>query len=167
MPLTDAINQLMRDAFTAPFALGAVSALAAGMNLYETGDSYTLQVPLSGMKPDQLNITARENMVTLQGATELPVPEGARPIYVGTRREEFREIVQLPSDVDAERASATFDNGILTLRLPKAASARDRSIQVNLGQRQNQGQNQGQTAPRPGEDTRQGRSQPPGQSQSS
>lgn len=165
MPLTDAINQLMRDAFTAPLALGAVSALAASMNLYETNDSYILQVPLPGMKPDQLNITARENMVTIQGATELPAPEGARPIFVGTRREEFREIVQLPGDVDAERANAAFDNGILTLRLPKAASARDRAIQVNLGQRQNQGQIQGQPGQQAGEDTR--RSQPPGSSQSS
>ncbi|MGZ3581675.1 MAG: Hsp20/alpha crystallin family protein [Ktedonobacterales bacterium] len=162
MPLTDAINQLMRDAFTAPLPFAAATPLIADMNLYETNDSYILQVPLPGMNPGQLQITARENVVTIQGATEFPVPENARHLYIGTRREQIREVVQLPGDVDAERASASYENGILTLRLPKAASSRDRAIRVALGQGQQPGQNQGQSqgqnqqAPRDGATTGQG-----------
>lgn len=146
MPLTDAINQLMREAFTAPLALTAATALTASMNLYETNDSYLLQVPLPGMKPDQVNVTARENMVTIEGVTEFPVPaEGARPLFIGTQREAIREQVRLPGDVDAEHASASYDNGILTLRLPKSAQARDRAIQISMGQAQQQSQQQGQS----------------------
>ena len=77
MPLTDAINLLMRDAFTAPLAFNA-TALTASMNLYETDDSYILQIPLPSMKPDQVNVSVRQNVVTIQGATEFPAPENAR-----------------------------------------------------------------------------------------
>lgn len=141
MPLPDAINQLMRDAFTMPMGASGGLMQTFGMNLFETKDSYILQVPLPAVKPDNLNITARENVVTLQGTVEIPPPENARNVYAGAIRGQFREIVQLPSEVDAEQANASYDNGVLTLTLPKAASARERSIKVTKGQ---QGQTQGQ-----------------------
>jgi HSP20 family protein len=136
MPLAEAVNQLMRDAFTMPFGIGAGAALAggtlaAGMNLFETDDSYIVQVPLPGVQPDQLNITARENIVTLQGTTEVAAPSGARGLYQGISRGQFREQVKLPGDVNAEQATASYENGILTLKLPKAASARERTIRVS------------------------------------
>lgn len=144
MPVTDAINQLMRNAFTAPLAFAAATPLIADMNLHETNDSYILQVPLSRMKPDQLQITARENVATIQGATDFLVPDTAHPISMGTRQEEIREQVQLPGDVNADRASASYENGILTLRLPKSASSHERAIGVALGQGQSQSQSQTQ-----------------------
>lgn len=50
MPLTEAVNQLMRDAFTTPYGFGAISKVLAGMNLYETADSYIVQIPLPAFK---------------------------------------------------------------------------------------------------------------------
>lgn len=148
MPLSDAMNQLLSGAFTTPFGLGMASTGATNMNLYETNDSYILQLPLPGIQPGQLNVTARENIVTLQGTVEFPAPQGARTLFTGSARGQFREMVQLPGDVDGERATAVYQNGVLTLTLPKAASARDRTIHVSVeGNGQDQSQVQGENQP--------------------
>ena len=139
-PLSDAIDRLFRDAFTWPRSFGEAfgPAAAGGMagNLYETNDSYILQVPLPGVKADELEITARENVLTLQGKTEIAAPEGARAIWGGLAGQQFREVVQLPGDVDAERASAEYHDGILTLTLPKEEHARVRTIKISSGRTQ-------------------------------
>ena len=135
MPLSEAMNQLFRDAFTGPFG-GAAPGLTVsqGVNLYEQDNRFILQVPLPGAKPDQLNITARENVVTLQGTIEPPAPEGARALYQGIGGGQFREQVVLPADVDAENANAQYQDGILTLTLPKAQHAQERTIRISQGQ---------------------------------
>jgi HSP20 family protein len=147
MPLTEAMNQLYRDAFTAPKGFG-VPGMSVGLsvNLYEKDNSFILQIPLPGVKPDQLNITARENIVTLQGTTEIAPPEGARSLFQGASAGQFREQLILPADVDAENASAQYQNGILTLSLPKAQHARERRIALNQGQAGVNSQQQSQPA---------------------
>jgi HSP20 family protein len=132
-PLSEAVNQLFRDAFTTPYGMGAVSP-TTGLNLYETAESYVLQALLPGVNPDQLNITARENVLTLQGKVEIAAPEGARSVMVTTTGGDFQERIQLPGDVDTEGATADYRNGVLTLTLPKAAQARVHTIKVGQGQ---------------------------------
>jgi hypothetical protein len=63
-------------------------------------------------------------------------------------------MVQLPSDVDGEQAAAVYQNGVLTLTLPKVASGRDRTIQVSVvhdgqSQLQLQGGNRAQRQAQP------------------
>ena len=139
-PLSEAIDRLFRDAFTWPRSFGEGLGPAGGVgmagNLYETNESYILQVPLPGVKADDLEITARENVLTLQGKTEIAAPDGARSIWGGLAGQQFREVVQLPGDVDAERASAEYHDGILTLTLPKAEQARVRTIKISGGRTQ-------------------------------
>ena len=65
---------------------------------------------------------------------EPPAPEGARPLYQGLSGGQFREQVVLPADVDAENASAQYQDGILTLMLPKAQYAQERTIRISQGQ---------------------------------
>jgi HSP20 family protein len=134
-PLSDAVNQLFRDAFTMPGGLGG-AGITTGINLYETTDSYIVQALLPGVNPDQLNITARENVLTLQGKTELVAPEGARAVMVSAATGDFQQQIQLPADVDTERATADYQNGVLTLTLPKAAHAKVRTIKIGQGQQQ-------------------------------
>jgi len=138
VPLNQAMSQLFRDAFASPFDLGAAaSSYRLGLNLYEKDDNYILQVPLPGVKPDQYKIMARDNVVTLQGSSDFSSPDGAKPLFQGAGGFEFREQVVLPGDVDAEKVTAHSQDGILTLTLPKAKHARERTIKVH---------HQGQTA---------------------
>jgi len=139
-PLNEAMGQLFRDAFTTPGGGSLVPATGLGLNLYETDEGYLLQALLPGVNPDALTITAQENVLTLQGTTRIAAPEHARAIFVGTDAGDFRQQVQLPGDVDAERATADYRDGVLTLTLPKAAHAKARTIKVGGSQASGQGQ---------------------------
>src|SRR5919199_1362096 len=134
MPLSEAVDRLFRDAFTWPRMFGDIfptgARLGLSSNLYETGDSYVMQVALPGVKVEELEITARGNVLALRGKTEVTVPEGAQSIWVGMGGGEFREEVTLPGDVDADQASADYHDGILTLTLPKTERAKVRQIKV-------------------------------------
>ena len=135
MPLSEAVDRLFRDAFTWPRmfgdAFGTVTRFGdLSTNLYETRDSYIMQVLLPGVKVDDLEITAHDNVLTLRGKTEVTVPEGAQSIWVGMGGGEFREEVTLPGDVNADQASAEYHDGILTLTLPKTERAKVRQIKV-------------------------------------
>lgn len=151
-PLGDAIEQLFRDAFTWP-RLGATApngtngrsyGLGLGSNLYETNDSYLMQIALPGASVEGLQITAVKNVLSLQGTVELPMPQGAQAIWVGQSGGEFREQVTLPGEVDGENASAEYRDGILTLTLPKAAAARVKTIKVGSGTQGQTGAIEGQ-----------------------
>lgn len=131
MPLSEALDRLFRDAFTWPQAFSnAFTRSSFGSNLYETDDSYIMQVLLPGAKVDDLEITARDNVLTLRGKTEVAMPEGARSIWVGLGSGEFSEAVTLPGEVDAEKASADYHDGVLTLTLPKSERSKVRTIKV-------------------------------------
>jgi HSP20 family protein len=135
VPLSEAVDRLFRDAFTWPRLFGDAFPTAGrfgglSSNLYETPDSYVMQAWLPGVKVEDLEITAHENVLTLRGKTEIAVPEGAQSIWVTMGGGEFREEVTLPGDVNAEQASAEYHDGILTLTLPKTERARVRTIKV-------------------------------------
>jgi HSP20 family protein len=129
------MGHLLRDAFTLPAGFGPTT-MAIGINLYETNESYILQAVLPGVNAEQLTITAHRNLLTLQGTTEIAAPQGARSLFVSVPTGDFREQLQLPSDVDADQATADYQDGVLTLTLPKAEATRTRTIKVGGGQQQ-------------------------------
>lgn len=139
-PLGEAMDQLFRDAFTWPHSMGVnpSSGQSAGLglnsNLYETPESYVMQIMLPGVQVETLQITARQNVLTLQGTAGVAAPDQGQAIWVGLGAGEFREQVVLPGEVDADSASADYQDGILTLRLPKAQQARVKTIKVGSGQ---------------------------------
>ena len=137
VPLSEAVDRLFHEAFTWPqvFTNGfsgfpVRSSFGLGSNLYETGESYIMQAMLPGVKVDELEITAHDNVLTLRGKTEIAVPEGAQSIWVGMGGGEFREEVTLPGEVNAEQATADYHDGILTLTLPKSERSKVRTIKV-------------------------------------
>ncbi|MBW8269622.1 Hsp20/alpha crystallin family protein [Caldovatus aquaticus] len=103
------------------------------MNIWagENGVVVTAQVP--GVRPDDLEITVHENTLTLKGRRE-PDPQAAAPDVAYHRQERsygsFARTVALPFRVDPEKVNARFDNGILTVELPRPEADKPRRIQV-------------------------------------
>jgi len=138
LSLSEAVDRLFQDAFTWPRAFGDTLSGRGGFgldsNLYETDESYIMQVLLPGAKADELEITAQDNVLTLRGKVEVPAPEGARGVWVGVTNREFHQQVTLPGEVDAEQAGAAYTDGVLTLTLPKSARAKARTIKIGGNQ---------------------------------
>lgn len=101
------------------------------LNLYDAGDRYVLTAQLPGMAPEDVDLSITGETLTLRG--ERKRPEGvADEAY---RRQErpfgrWARTVTLPDRVEAAQVSAGFAQGILTITLPKAESARPRQITV-------------------------------------
>jgi HSP20 family protein len=131
VPLSEAINQLFSDSFAFPRLLGREFGAAAGSNLYETKDSFVLQVALPGVAAEAVDITVQKEVLTLKAKGELKAPEGARAVWTSLGTTEVAQSFTLPAAIDSEAAHAAFADGILTLTLPKAEYVKARTIKVN------------------------------------
>jgi HSP20 family protein len=104
------------------------------LNLYDAGDQYILSAQLPGIAPGEIDLTITGETLTMRG--ERKRAEGIRD--ESYRRQErpmgrWARTVTLPDRVDGAQVSAAFANGILTVNLPKAESAKPRHIPVTGG----------------------------------
>ena len=96
----------------------------------ETDTGFTVRAHLPGLKQDDVNVTARDGVLTISGKRKLTAPEGYQP----TRRErmdyDFSRSFRLPQVVDVASADAQLEDGVLTLSLKKHEKAQPRQIAV-------------------------------------
>jgi HSP20 family protein len=134
MPLSEAMDRLVRDAFTWPMmgdrSTGSGLGWAQWSNLFENAGSYLLQVALPGVSPDNVEITAQQNTLTVHGKFSTLAPEGANSVWAALPSGDFSYQFSLPGEVDAGQASAEFRDGILMLNLPKAAHLQSHTIKI-------------------------------------
>jgi len=98
-----------------------------GINVREENDAYVLSALVPGIKSDDLNIQVLEDVVRIEG--EYKAEENqylVRELPSGS----FNRTLRLPVPLDAENVEADITDGILTLRLPKAESARPKQIKI-------------------------------------
>ena len=101
------------------------------VDVFETAEEVVVKASLPGVKPDQIDISVHGDVVTIKAETQEEKEEKAENWYRKERRygAAMRQL-SLPSEVDAGRAQATFENGVLRLTLPKAETAKPKSIKV-------------------------------------
>jgi len=98
-----------------------------GVDVRDEDDSYVISALVPGLKAEDLNIQILDDVVTVEG--EFKVDENEylmRELPHGS----FRRTLRLPASLDPEKAQAKITDGVLTLRLPKAESARPKTIKV-------------------------------------
>jgi len=129
--LREAMDRLFEDSFISPRQNTLLSGRGVTANLYETGEGFTLQIPVPGVKPEDVEITVQQETISLKWETKVQVPEGATVHWNGFQSGQSQQSFSLPSPINAERVEAHYTNGILTLHLPKAEHAKARTIKVN------------------------------------
>jgi HSP20 family protein len=133
--LRDAMDRLFNESFVPGSARG-VGASAFPLDVYATEDAMTVLAAVPGIDPSAIDISIEKGQVTITGEVpDVASSEEARNAtwYVHELPHgEFRRSLTVPFEVDADSAEATFENGMLRLTLPKAATARPRQIKVRV-----------------------------------
>jgi HSP20 family protein len=110
-------------------ALAAFGSLA--IDLYQTSDDVVVKASLPGVSAKDLNISVTGDVLTLRGeAQEEKETEGAQYHIKERRYGSFTRSIALPAAVVADKADAQFENGILSLKLPKAEEVKPKTITV-------------------------------------
>jgi HSP20 family protein len=102
------------------------------VNVYESPEAYALEVEVPGVRPEDLEFTVHGDVVTISSAGR--EQEDATGSHRRERaRGSFSRSLQLPVALDSEKIEANYHDGILSVKLPKAAEARPRKITVKAG----------------------------------
>ena len=101
------------------------------VNVTEDPDNYYVRAELPGVKTDELGISVTGDTLTLSGERKLP-EENEKASYHRREREagSFSRVISLPSRLDVDKVKAHAEDGVLTVVLPKAESAKPRQIAV-------------------------------------
>jgi HSP20 family protein len=101
------------------------------LDLTETGEGFEVKAEVPGFTEKELQINVEARRVAISGKREEKKEEKkGKTIHSETCSDQIMRVVQLPADVDTEKATATLKNGILELHLPKAAPARSIRIET-------------------------------------
>jgi len=101
------------------------------LDVRTTSDAYEIEAALPGVKPEDVDISVLGETLTITAKTnQEQTREDEGYSYREIRRGSFSRSVTLPSAVKADAASATFENGMLHLSIPKAEAAKPRQIQI-------------------------------------
>lgn len=104
------------------------------MDVIEEQDAYVVKASIPGIDPDDLEITFNDNILTVRGQTNHSDERQGEHYIVRERRSgSFARSLTFPMSVDGDNIEASIDNGELYLRVPKAATARTRRINVVRG----------------------------------
>jgi HSP20 family protein len=138
--LREAMNNLLEESFVRPRTAGAPApgTLGLAVDLLETPDAFILTASVPGVRPSDVAITVLGDTVTIAGKRDESrdgrrEPEGSRWLIHERHFGTFDRNVKLPSPVKSDDATADFEDGVLTVTLPKADVAKPRTIAVRTG----------------------------------
>ena len=131
--LRDAMSRLVEDSFLLPLALPAhwSNSGVIPLEVFEEGNSLVVKASLPGIKPEDLNIEIRDNILMISGETRRETERKEEDYFLNERRYgQFRRSLALPYDVKVDKVNAGFEDGILTLTLPKTEATKGKKISV-------------------------------------
>ena len=139
LSLKQAMDRLFEDSFVNPTGW---TTLANGqamplIDVYETPDDVVVTASLPGIREEDVNVTLSGQTLTLKGEFKADERFSRDHILYQERRYgAFHRQIQLPVRVDGDNVDASYEHGILTLRIPKAAEVRPRQIEIKPAQKQ-------------------------------
>ena len=132
----DRFNQLFNDTFARAFGDqhdAAQQAWVPAVDIYETGDNLVLKAELPGINPEDVEIRVEDNTLYLKGERKFEKEVKEENLHrVERSYGTFMRNFALPNSIDADKVKAEYENGILTLTMPKREEAKPRTIKINI-----------------------------------
>ncbi|HEX7736068.1 MAG TPA: Hsp20/alpha crystallin family protein [Ktedonobacteraceae bacterium] len=127
-----AINRFMSDALSLrPHHLGEwMNRFSKPLDLYETANGYEIHYPIAAAKPESIEVTVHNNMISISWETGTKVPANARQLHSSIQHGTYQEQFTLPAELDAQSAGANYENGILYIHVAKAKQGTSKTIRV-------------------------------------
>ena len=134
LSLRQAMDRLFEESFVDPRTWSPGESALVPLDVYATDEELVVEVNLPGIKPEEVEITVDGNTLTIAGETRSPRKDDeGSTILSEIRRGAFTRTLALPAGLEPDRATATSEDGVLTLRIPKAERAKPRQIKVTSG----------------------------------
>ena len=131
MTLREAMDRLFDDAFTRPLSIAGNGWAVPAVDMYQTDNEVVVKAALPGMKADDVQLNVTGEVLTIKGEIKQKDELKEKAYHLREQRwGSFERSVILPTEVVADKAKADFENGILTIALPKAEEAKPKTITI-------------------------------------
>lgn len=130
MTLREAMDRLFDDAFTRPLSIDGGSTMPP-IDMYQTDDEVVVKAAIPGFKADDVQINITGDVLSIRGEMRQENESKEKSWQMREQRwGTFERRVALPTEVKADNAKAEFEDGILTITLPKAEEVRPKTINI-------------------------------------
>ncbi|MEU6539419.1 Hsp20/alpha crystallin family protein [Streptomyces sp. NPDC047000] len=113
--------------------MGAARPAAMMMDAYRAGDDFIVHFDLPGIDPETIDLDVERNVLNVHAERRNPAPKDAEMIVAERPTGVFSRQLFLGDTLDTERIDASYEAGVLTLRIPVAEQAKPRKIQITGG----------------------------------
>ncbi|SPF03246.1 Hsp20/alpha crystallin family protein [Streptomyces sp. MA5143a] len=108
------------------------------LDAYRAGDDFIVHFDLPGVDPETIDLDIERNVLNVRAERRSPAPEGTELVAAERPTGTFTRQLFLGDTLDAERVDASYEAGVLTLRIPVAEKAKPRKIQISGGSERRQ-----------------------------
>ena len=108
------------------------AALLPPVDVLEDANGITLYADLPGVPKDKLALHVDGETLTIEGEVGLAMPEGMESTHAEVSLPRYRRVFSLSRELDPDKVAAEFDKGVLKLRIPKAAHAQPRKVEIRV-----------------------------------
>lgn len=111
-----------------------IESWAIPLDVTQEGDNIVVQASLPGVKPDDVQVSIEDNVLTIKGQTTEEKERQVGDYLMRERRSgSFHRSLRLPDTVDTEKAKPYYENGVLTVAFPQMESKKAKQLKVTVG----------------------------------
>ena len=130
-------NRLFDDSLFRPYRVGnwPEEDSRVPLDVYQTEDDVVVKASLPGLKAEEVDISIEDNVLTIKGEAQESTEDEKENYVLHERRSgSYNRSIRLPRNLTPDKTKATFEDGVLTVAIPKAEEAKPKAIKVKAVQ---------------------------------